>query len=160
MPKRMCQFIWKTLRTGTHHVMLDWFLILIGCIALGGGLAYTYTVFTREEPSKSPTHADLFMQSVVTRDGELGWNQLCPDVQAMLPQTVLIREANAQHAADLSQGVSLSMQSLATQSLKKGDQLSLYLVTAHKPDGWEAQRMYMVRTRSSGCVEDVKYQDL
>lgn len=160
MPKRMCQFLWKTLRTGTHHVMLDWFLILIGCIALGGGLAYTYTVFTREEPSKSPTHADLFMQSVVTRDGELGWNQLCPDVQAMLPQTVLIREANAQHAADLSQGVSLSMQSLATQSLKKGDQLSLYLVTAHKPDGWEAQRMYMVRTRSSGCVEDVKYQDL
>lgn len=156
----MCQFLWKTLRTGTHHVMLDWFLILIGCIALGGGLAYTYTVFTREEPSKSPTHADLFMQSVVTRDGELGWNQLCPDVQAMLPQTVLIREANAQHAADLSQGVSLSMQSLATQSLKKGDQLSLYLVTAHKPDGWEAQRMYMVRTRSSGCVEDVKYQDL
>lgn len=160
MPKRMCQFIWKTLRTGTHHVMLDWFLILIGCIALGGGLAYTYTIFTRQEPSKSPTHADLFMQSVVTRDGELGWNQLCPDVQAMLPQTVLIREANAQHAADLSQGVSLSMQSLATQSLKKGDQLSLYLVTAHKPDGWEAQRMYMVRTRSSGCVEDVKYQDL
>lgn len=160
MPKRMCQFLWKTLRTGTHHVLLDWFLILIGCIALGGGLAYTYTVFTREEPSKSPTHADLFMQSVVTRDGELGWNQLCPDVQAMLPQTVLIREANAQHAADLSQGVSLSMQSLATQSLKKGDQLSLYLVTAHKPDGWEAQRMYMVRTRSSGCVEDVKYQDL
>lgn len=160
MPKRMCQFIWKTLRTGTHHVLLDWFLILIGCIALGGGLAYTYTIFTRQEPSKSPTHADLFMQSVVTRDGELGWNQLCPDVQAMLPQTVLIREANAQHAADLSQGVSLSMQSLATQSLKKGDQLSLYLVTAHKPDGWEAQRMYMVRTRSSGCVEDVKYQDL
>lgn len=160
MPKRMCQFLWKTLRTGTHHVMLDWFLILIGCIALGGGLAYTYTIFTRQEPSKSPTHADLFMQSVVTRDGELGWNQLCPDVQAMLPQTVLIREANAQHAADLSQGVSLSMQSLATQSLKKGDQLSLYLVTAHKPDGWEAQRMYMVRTRSSGCVEDVKYQDL
>ena len=160
MPKRMSRFIWKTLRTGTHHVMLDWFLILIGCIALGGGLAYTYTVFTREEPSKSPTHADLFMQSVVTRDGELGWNQLCPDVQAMLPQTVLIREANAQHAADLSQGVSLSMQSLATQSLKKGDQLSLYLVTAHKRDGWEAQRMYMVRTQSSGCVEDVKYQDL
>lgn len=160
MPKRMCQFLWKTLRTGTHHVLLDWFLILIGCIALGGGLAYTYTIFTRQEPSKSPTHADLFMQSVVTRDGELGWNQLCPDVQAMLPQTVLIREANAQHAADLSQGVSLSMQSLATQSLKKGDQLSLYLVTAHKPDGWEAQRMYMVRTRSSGCVEDVKYQDL
>lgn len=160
MPKRMCQFIWKTLRTGTHHVMLDALLILIGCIALGGGLAYTYTVFTREEPSKSPSHADLFMQSVVTRDGELGWNQLCPDVQAMLPQTVLIREANAQHAADLSQGVSLSMQSLATQSLKKGGQLSLYLVTAHKPDGWEAQRMYMVRTRGSGCVEDVKYQDL
>lgn len=140
--------------------MLDALLILIGCIALGGGLAYTYTVFTREEPSKSPSHADLFMQSVVTRDGELGWNQLCPDVQAMLPQTVLIREANAQHAADLSQGVSLSMQSLTTQSLKKGGQLSLYLVTAHKPDGWEAQRMYMVRTRGSGCVEDVKYQDL
>lgn len=156
----MGRFFWKTLRTGTHHVMLDWFLILICCIALGGGLAYTYTVFTHREPSRSPTHADLFMQSLVTQDGALGWNQLCPDVQARLPQIILIREANTQHAADLSQGVTLSMQSLATQSLKKGGQLSLYLVTAHKPDGWEAQRMYTVRTRSSGCVEDVKYQDL
>lgn len=156
----MGRFFWKTLRAGTHHVVLDWLLILLCCIALGGGLAYTYTVFTREEPRRSPTHADLFMQSVVTQDGELGWNQLCPDVQALLPQIVLIREANAQHAVDLSQGVTLSMQSLVTQSLKKGGQLSLYLVTAHKSDGWEAQRMYMVRTQNSGCVEDVKYQDL
>ena len=136
-------------------------VILIGCTTLGGGLAFfAYSIFTREEPGRTPAHADVFMQSVVTQDGALGWNQLCPDVQALLPQIVLIREANTQHAADLSQGVTLDMQPLATQSLTKGDKLYLYLVTAHKSDGWEAQRVYMVRTRSSGCVEDVKYQDL
>lgn len=160
MPKRMSRLFWNTRRTRTHYLVLDWLLIVIGCVALGGGLAYAYIVFSRGEQSTSPTHADLFMQSVVTEDGALGWNQLCPDVQAMLPQMVLIREANAQHAANLSQGVTLSMQSLAARSLVKGDRLYLYLITAHKRDGWEAQRVYMVRTRSSGCVEDVKYQDL
>lgn len=48
-------------------------------------------------------------------------NQLCPDVQALLLQTALIREANAQHAADLCQGMTLSMYDLATQSLAKVD---------------------------------------
>jgi hypothetical protein len=123
-------------------------------------LVYAYTLYSRGEPSRPPTHAALFMQSVVTRDGALGWQQLCPDVQALLPQTVLVREANLQHAADLRQGVTLSMQPLATQSLEKGDKLYLYLVTAHKPDGWETQRVYIIRTRTSGCVKDVKYQDL
>jgi hypothetical protein len=160
MLNRVSQFFWKTLRTSTHRLVLDWLLILIGSMTLGGGLVYAYTLYSRGEPSRPPTHAALFMQSVVTRDGELGWHQLCPDVQAVLPQMVLIREANTQRAADLRQGVTLSMQPLATHSLAKGDKLYLYLVTAHKPDGWEAQRMYMVRTRSSGCVKDVKYQDL
>lgn len=160
MPNRASQFFWKTLRRGTHRLVLDWLLILIGSMALGGGLVYAYTLYSRGEPSRPPTHAALFMQSVVTRDGELGWHQLCPDVQATLPQIVLIREANTQHAADLLQGVTLSMQPLATHALAKGDKLYLYLVTARKTDGWEAQRVYMVWTRSSGCVKDVKYQDL
>ncbi len=160
MQNRVNQFFWKTLRTSTHRLALDWLLILIGSMALGGGLVYAYTLYSRGEPSRPPTHAALFMQSVVTRDGALGWQQLCPDVQALLPQTVLVREANLQHAADLRQGVTLSMQPLATQSLEKGDKLYLYLVTAHKPDGWETQRVYIIRTRTSGCVKDVKYQDL
>lgn len=162
MLKRMGRFFWNTKRTRTHYVVLDWLLIVVGCIALGGGLVYAAIALTRGEPSRSSTHADLFIQSVVAEDGKKGWNQLCPEVQATLPQIVLVREANAQHAANLSQGVSLNMQPLATQSLAKGDKLYLYLITAHRADGWEAQRVYMVRTRSSsgGCVEDVKYQDL
>ena len=160
MPNSVIRFFWNSLRPNTHHIVLNWLLILIGCMAFAGGLAYTYTLFTHRAPGSSPTHADLFIESVVMRDGALGWNQLCPDVQALLPQIVVIREANAQHAADLSQGVTLSMQPVATQPLAKGGKLYLYLVTAHKPDGWKAQRVYMVQTRSSGCVEDVKYQDL
>lgn len=159
MSSRVSQFFWKTLRTSTHRLVLDWLLILIGSMTLGGGLVYAYTHYSHGEPSSPPTHAALFMQSVVTRDGALGWKQLCPDVQALLPQMVLIREANTQHAADLRQGVTLSMQPLATHSLAKGDKLYLYLVTAHKSDGWEDQRVYLVRTRSSGCVKDVNYQN-
>lgn len=160
MSSRVSQFFWKTLRTSTHRLALNWLLILIGSMALGGGLVYAYTLYSHGESNSPPTQATLFMQSVVTRDGALGWHQLCPDVQALLPQTVLIREANTQHAADLRQGVTLSMQPLATRSLEKGEKLYLYLVTARKPDGWEAQRVYMVRTRNGGCVKDVKYQDL
>lgn len=97
---------------------------------------------------------------MVRLDGALGWNQLCPEVQALLPQIVLIREANEQHTIVLRQCVTMSVRPLATQGRAKEGKLYLCLVTVHTSIGWQAQRVYLVRSRRSGCVKDVTYQDL
>lgn len=147
------------LGTRPHRLVLGGIMLLIVCAVLAGGSAVAYSVFARGAQKASPTPADLFMQSVMTQDGGLGWNQLCPELQAQIPKIELIREANMQHASDLSQKVSLSMEPLGVHALAKASALHLYLVTARKPDGWESQRIYAVMTRSGGCVEDVQHID-
>jgi hypothetical protein len=42
--------------------------------------------------ANTPTPADLFMRSVVKRDGNLGWHQLCPALQAQKPLSQLLLE--------------------------------------------------------------------
>ncbi len=138
------------------RIALMCLIIVVACIALAGS---SYKAFAQEEQGATPAPADLFMRSVIVQDGALGWNQLCPDMQALIPKDVLIRQANSQHASDLSQHVTLSMEALGTHPLAKGGAIHLYLVTAHKPDGWQAQRVFMVQTQGSGCVEDVQHLD-
>lgn len=159
MPNRIGAFFKSGLSTRPHRLVLGWVILLMVCIALAGASAVAYGVFARGEQQAAPTPADLFMQSVLTQNGALGWNQLCPDLQAQIPKTELILEANSQHASNLSQHVTLSMESLGVHSLAKGDQFHLYLVTARKPDGWESQRIYAVMTQGNGCVEDVQHFD-
>ncbi len=138
---------------------LLWLVGLVGCVMLAGGSALSYFAFAPKAQSAPPAPADLFMQSVVVRDGALGWNQLCPNLQAQIPKTELIRQANSQHASDLKQHVTLSMERLGEHALAEGGEIHLYLVTAHKPDGWKLQRVYAVQTGGSGCVEDVQHLD-
>lgn len=160
MPNSIRAFFTRNQGTKTHRLALGGIVLLIVCAALAGGSAVAYSVFARGAQQKaSPTPADLFMQSVMTQDGGLGWNQLCPELQAQIPKIELIREANVQHASDLSQKVSLSMEPLGVHALAKTGALHLYLVTARKPDGWESQRIYAVMTRSGGCVADVQHID-
>ena len=135
---------------------------LVGLLGLGlpGGGVSALLAWPHRVQSAVLTPADLFMQSVVRRDGALGWQQLCPEVQAQLPESVLIRQANTQHAADLRQGVTLSLEALGTQPQAQGVPFHRYLLTAHGRQGWQAQRLYLVGTRVSGCVEDVQNSDL
>lgn len=46
--------------------------------------------------ANTPAPADLFRQSVVKRDGTLGWHQLCPSLQAQLPLSMLASQVEAQ----------------------------------------------------------------
>jgi hypothetical protein len=134
-------------------------LVLLGLlVGIGVGIS-AHFVPPHQVVRAAPTPADLFMQSVVKRDGQLGWRQLCPDLQAQIPQIVLIRQADAQRASDLSQGVTLTMQTLGVYPLAQKGVLHLYLLTAHGPHHWEAQRAYLVRTRAGGCVADVQTMD-
>lgn len=105
--------------------------------------------------SKAPVPADLFMQSVVKRDGQLGWRQLCPAMQAQLPLSALTNQLEQQRTAESRQGLRLSVDYVGAHARAQGGQLRLYVLTAHRTDGWVGQRTYIVWTQASGCVEDV-----
>ncbi len=106
--------------------------------------------------SYAPFPADLFMQSVVKRDGALGWHQLCPSVQAQLPLSVLANQVKQQHIAESRRGLTLTVDYVGAHSRPQGGQIRLYVVTAHRPHGWVEQRTYIVYTQASGCVENVE----
>ena len=104
---------------------------------------------------KAPVPADLFMQSVVKRDGQLGWQQLCSPQQAQVPLSVLTSQLQQQRSAESGQGLTLTVDYVGAHARPQGGQIRLYVVTARRPDGWVEQRSYIVWTQASGCVEDV-----
>ena len=100
--------------------------------------------------------ADLFMQSVVTRDGDLGWRQLCPAIQAQVPSALLNDVASTQRAAESGQSLSMTDDLVGVRLQATGGEYRFYVVTAHRPDGGVLQRPYTLTTQPDGCVEEVK----
>src|SRR5579859_4309435 len=100
--------------------------------------------------SNAPFPSDLFMQSVVKRDGALGWHQLCPSVQAQLPLSVLANQVEQQRIAESRQGLTLTVDYVGNHPRPQGGQIRLYVVTARRPHGWVGLRMYIVYTQASG----------
>jgi hypothetical protein len=139
---------------------LVYLLMLLSFAVLMGGGVFIYFALPRTAQSTPATRADLFMQSVATRDGALGWHQLCPALQARLSINELSNQASEQKAADASQGITLTAKYLGSQTQTKGGEMRFYLVTAKRPDGWQAQRMYFVQTQPGGCVQDVQSMDI
>jgi hypothetical protein len=113
-------------------------------------------VTNRAVPAKTPTPADLFMQSVVKRDAAMGWHQLCSSVQAQVPLAALAGQVEKQRIAEAGEGLTLTVDYIGAHAQPQGGQIRLYVVTAHRPDGWVGQRTYIVYTQVGGCVEDVK----
>jgi hypothetical protein len=112
---------------------------------------------TRPVPSTGSTlPADLFIRSVVTRDGALGWRQLCPSLQSQLSEEDVREAAAAQAASESGSGLELSSVFVAANPQPDGRQLRYYLLTARYKDGSTAERTYIVTTGPGGCVEDVK----
>lgn len=105
--------------------------------------------------AETPVSADLFMQSVVKRDGALGWHQLCPALQAQEPLSALTSQVQQQRNAESKQGLTLTMDYIGAHARPQGGQIRMYIVTARLPNGWVAQRTYIVSTQASGCVDDV-----
>src|SRR5579859_7590359 len=83
--------------------------------------------------SNAPAPADLFMQSVVKRDGALGWHQLCPSVQAQLPLATLTSQVEQQRIAESRQSLTLTVDSIGSHPRPQGGQTHLYVVTARRP---------------------------
>lgn len=103
-----------------------------------------------------PQPADLFMQSVATEDGELGWHQLCPDIQSRLPMASLVQQTDTMRAQAAQAGVHLTVQPLGTRPQQDGWTLHIYRMTARWTSGATHQWIFNVLTQPSGCVEDVQ----
>ncbi len=106
--------------------------------------------------ANTPVPADLFIQSVVKLDGTLGWHQLCPSLQAQMPLSELTRQVETQRIAASGQGLTLTEEYVGAYPRPQGGEIRVYVVTAHRPNGWVEQRIYNVYTQASGCVEDIK----
>jgi hypothetical protein len=103
----------------------------------------------------APVPADLFMQSIATEDGDLGWQQLCPELQEQLPRDALEQQASTQRVFQLQQGVTLSIEHVGDRPRPSGGEIRFYVATAHRADGSTGQKTYVIQTRASGCVESV-----
>ena len=86
----------------------------------------------------------------------MGWHQLCSSVQSQVPLSTLVGQVEKQCIAEAGEGLTLTVDYIGAHSRAQGGQIRLYVVTAHRPDGWVGQRTYIVYTQAGGCLEDVK----
>jgi hypothetical protein len=119
-------------------------------------ISISMLLINRDVQHNTPAPADLFMQSVIKRDGALGWHQLCSALQAQMPMEELASQVKKQRIAESQQGLTLSVDYIGAHAQSQGGQVRVYVVTARKPHGWVEQRTYIVYTQANGCVEDVK----
>lgn len=130
--------------------------VFLAAVALLAAPALVYLGTGRVAQSAAPTPADLFIRSVVTRDGELGWQQLCPTVQAQLPLALVVQQAEAQRAGEAGLGLTLTPDYVGAHRQPNGGEIRFYVVTAHLSDGALDQRTYVVHTQANGCVDEVE----
>ena len=133
-----------------HHPLLllnTALLLLIGTAAWRGAQVVRPT-------SESP--ADLFMQSIATEDGTLGWNQLCLSLQQQLPHETLEQLTATQRTIASGKGMSLSVEHVADRPRPRGGEIRIYIATVHTEDGAIEQKTYVVTTQASGCVESIQ----
>ena len=132
-----------------HPLLVLNVLLLVG---LAVAAAWRYTQPLQADP---PAPADLFMQSVATEDGGLGWSQLCPDLQTLLPRDVLEQQTEMQRITKSQMGVTLRIDHVGDRARPTGGEIRFYVATAHAMDGSTGQKTYVVKTQASGCVESV-----
>lgn len=151
------------MRRGRWAVVPALGLVFIAAASLAGAVAVYGMVATSTGGSRSTragaTPSDLFIQSVVTRDGSLGWRQLCPALQSQVTEREVRQQADAQKAAESGDGLRLTARYLRSEERSQGGQTRYYLLTAHRADGWVGHRTYIVQAGPSGCVEDVQNRD-
>ena len=123
-------------------------LLLIGGVGIWRG---AYVVRANSQPP-----ADLFMQSIVVEDGDMGWNQLCPSLQQQMPRETLEQLTATQRSIASDNGLSLTVEHVADRPRPTGGEVRIYIATLHSADGAIGQKTYVITTQASGCVEAIQ----
>ena len=100
--------------------------------------------------------ADLFMQSIATEDGDLGWNQLCPRLQEQLTRETLEQLTATQRSIAADKGITLTVEHVGDRPRPEGGEVRFYITTLHSADGAIGQKSYVITTQASGCVESIQ----
>jgi hypothetical protein len=103
-----------------------------------------------------PVPADLFIQSIATEDGDLGWNQLCPALRQQLPRESLEQLTASQRTIASDRGMTLSVEHVGDRPRPSGGEIRFYVATLHTADGEIGQKTYVITTQASGCVESIQ----
>lgn len=99
--------------------------------------------------------ADVFMQAIVTQNGQLAWQQLCPALQAKVSAPALANMANAQRTAGAGHGEQLGVDYVGTHAWAAGGEIRVYVVTTRGRSGPDSGTLYVLRTQASGCVDGI-----
>lgn len=102
-------------------------------------------------PSASP--ADVFMQAIVTQNGQLAWQQLCPELQTKVPAVALGNLMNGDKSTN--QNVQLQVDAVGSHAWSDGGTIHVYVVTVHWPSAPDARMLFVLRTQASGCVDGI-----
>ena len=130
--------------------------LVVNLVLLLAVAAAAYWRITEVPAASAASPADLFMQSVATADGALGWNQLCPALQGQLPREVLEQHTQTLRTDHLQAGVTLTIDHVGDTARTGGGQIRVYVATAHGAEGSTGQKTYVLQTQASGCVESVQ----
>jgi hypothetical protein len=131
-------------------------MLIVNSALILAVIVAAYWRFTDTAGAKPPTPSDLFMQSIATEDGALGWSQLCPALQVQLPRATLEQQTEQLRASHLQSGVTLTVNHVADWPRSGGGEIRVYVATAHGADGSTGQKTYVLQTQPSGCVESVQ----
>lgn len=126
----------------------------LGFLAVVAAVSLAYPTAVDALQSTSATSADLFVRGLVTRDADLGWQQLCSSLRAQLSPADL-RQVLARQRAD-ALGVALGSRLVDVATRPDGAHDHTYLLSATSPDGRTERRTLVVRTQASGCVSDAR----
>jgi hypothetical protein len=137
-------------------------IVWLGIVVLAVPLFFLGSNLLAKGSGTSGTHfgnvsapADLFMESVVTRDVNLGWHQLCPALQAQVPLGALSNQIRQQRITEVKEGLTMTLDYVGAHARPQGGQIRVYVVVAHRPNGWVAQRTYIISTQAGGCVDNI-----
>ncbi|MBV9172710.1 MAG: hypothetical protein JOZ81_21780 [Chloroflexi bacterium] len=122
-------------------------LVLVGTAGVWRG-----TNLTR--PSAAAP-ADLFMQSIASEDGDLGWSQLCPDLQQEMSRETLEQLTATQRAVASQRGMTMTVEHVADRPRPDGGQIRFYVARVHAADGATGDKTYVINTGATGCVESI-----
>ena len=123
-------------------------LLLIGAVGIWRGANVVR--------ANSQLPADLFMQSIASEDGGLGWNQLCPSLQQQLPRETLEQLTATQRTVASENGVTLTVEHVGDRPRPNGGEIRFYIATLHSADGAIGQKTYVITTQAGGCVESIQ----
>jgi hypothetical protein len=119
-------------------------------LASGHAVAQSSEVSIREG-----VPADVFMQAIISYNGQVAWDQLCPATKKAISPAELATLVDARWPAGAQRPAQVTVDFVGAHAWGGTDQIRIYVVTGHWASGVNADTLFVVRTQADGCVYGV-----